>query len=233
MLLLSLALAGPNADTHRVDFLPMMSFNTFEMYSGYLPVASTRQLHYVFLTSQVDPTNDPVLIWFNGGPGCSSMLGWAQEHGPFVIEDDTYTFHYNEYSWNKLANVLYIEMPGGVGFSTCGDSRDCTYDDDSSADDNAEAVKYFYETLFPEYLPNKLYLSGESYAGIYVPYLLDRLDSMKNSGELNTNLVGMIVGNGVTNWDYDTTPAYVEMGYWHGLYDDATYALSVANDCPP
>lgn len=149
------------------------------------------------------------------------------------MEDDTLTFHYNEYSWNKLANVLYIESPGGVGFSTCADSRDCTYDDDLSADDNAKAVEYFFTTLFPEYLPNKLYLSGESYAGIYVPYLLQRLDQMKSAGTLNTNLQGMIVGNGITNWDYDGTPAYVEMGYWHGLYEDELFATFTDNNCFP
>lgn len=104
------------------------------------------------------------------------------------MEDGDTTFHTNEYSWNKLANVLYIESPGGVGFSTCGTTLDCTYNDDSSADDNAVAVKYFYETLFPEYLGNPLFISGESYAGIYVPYLLDRLHTMKEAGTLNTNL---------------------------------------------
>lgn len=37
------------------------------------------------------------------------------------------------------------------------------------------------------------------------------------------NLKGFMVGNGVTDWKYDTTPAFVEMAYWHGLYDDETY----------
>jgi len=45
------------------------------------------------------------------------------------------------------------------------------------------------------------------------------------------NLKGMMVGNGVTNWKYDTYPAYLEMGYWHSLYDTATYDAMAANDC--
>lgn len=32
-----------------------------------------------------------------------------------------------------------------------------------------------------------------------------------------------MVGNGVTNWKYDTQPAFIEMAYWHGLYDDDLY----------
>lgn len=76
--LISLTLAGPNADDDRVYSLPGMGeFQTFQMYSGYLPVTSSIELHYVFVTSQNNPLKDPLIIWFNGGPGCSSMLGWA------------------------------------------------------------------------------------------------------------------------------------------------------------
>jgi carboxypeptidase C (cathepsin A) len=104
----------------------------FDMYSGYLPINDTSKiLHYMFVTSQNDPTTDPLLIWFNGGPGCSSMLGFMQEHGPFVMNDNTTVFIENEYSWNTNASVLYIEQPAGVGFSYCDPSipEDCTFDD--------------------------------------------------------------------------------------------------------
>jgi len=104
-----------------VDYLPEMgTFDKYEMYSGYLDVTdTTNKLHYAFVQSQNDPVNDPLVIWFNGGPGCSSMLGFAQEHGPFVIENGTTTFHENYWSWNKEANMLYIEAPAGVGYSYC------------------------------------------------------------------------------------------------------------------
>jgi carboxypeptidase C (cathepsin A) len=65
----------------------MATFDTYGFYSGYLNVNDTKELHYLFVESQSSPSIDPLVIWFNGGPGCSSMLGFSQEHGPFVMED--------------------------------------------------------------------------------------------------------------------------------------------------
>lgn len=68
----------------------MPDANPFETdtYSGYLKVSETKELHYVFTQSFDSPATDPVLIWFNGGPGCSSMFGFLQENGPKKIEDN-------------------------------------------------------------------------------------------------------------------------------------------------
>jgi len=58
-------------------------------YSGYLDITNTKKLHYVFVESESSPSTDPVVIWFNGGPGCSSLLGLLQENGPWVFEDNS------------------------------------------------------------------------------------------------------------------------------------------------
>lgn len=80
------------------------------------------KFHYVLFESQRDPDNDPLLLWLNGGPGCSSLIGMVYENGPFVFNTPgSVKFTINEYSWNKKANVLYIESPGGVNlFLTSG-----------------------------------------------------------------------------------------------------------------
>ena len=65
------------------------------------------------------------------------------------------------------ANMLYIEQPAGVGYSYC--------DDDVSGKDNLDAVLAWFQK-FPEFQTNELYISGESYAGIYVPYLAHYID---------------------------------------------------------
>lgn len=97
--------------------LPDCDRLTSDWFSGYLNVDQNKALHYVLVTSLNDYKNDPLVVWFNGGPGCSSLLALFQEHGPFVIDDGEYSIKRNPEPWNKRANVLYIESPAGVGFS--------------------------------------------------------------------------------------------------------------------
>ena len=94
----------------------------------YLNISATKHLHYYFIECENgDPTTTPTVLWFNGGPGCSSLDGWAYEHGPFRINDTdpTQLYHF-DYTWAGLANMLYIEAPVGVGFSYSDDKSDCT-----------------------------------------------------------------------------------------------------------
>jgi carboxypeptidase C (cathepsin A) len=65
-------------------------------------------MHYFFFPTQNNITADPLLFWFNGGPGCSSLLGAMYEHGPFLINDGFATLMNNPYSWNKRASTIYI-----------------------------------------------------------------------------------------------------------------------------
>lgn len=140
-------------------------------YSGYLNVTKTKALHYIFIEStSEDAKNDPVVVWFNGGPGCSSLLGMFAEHGPFIIDDGESVIKPNPEPWTKRANLLYIESPAGVGFSYAAGEEDRRHNDMSTSIDAFIALESFYAD-FKEYLPNKLFISGESYGGIYVPYL--------------------------------------------------------------
>ena len=123
------------------------------------------------------------MVWFNGGPGCSSMLGYLKEIGPYIMDDGESAFKPNPYSWNREANLLFIEAPAGVGYSYCDKDAVCEdFDDFNSSLDNLDAMLSFFKK-FPEYAKHKLYLSGESYAGVYVPYLAWRMHQY-NGGEL-------------------------------------------------
>lgn len=82
-----------------------------DSYSGFLNVSTGKRLHYVFVKSMNDPATDPVILWYNGGPGCSSLLGYFQENGPWVIDDGQQwtEIHENPHPWNKNASVLFLE----------------------------------------------------------------------------------------------------------------------------
>ena len=94
----SIAQAAYNPD--RVQALPFCGPLPTNWYSGYLKVTDTKALHYVYVESQGNVTADPVVIWLNGGPGCSSMLGAFSENGPFIFDDGESVIKPNPYSWN-------------------------------------------------------------------------------------------------------------------------------------
>lgn len=120
------ALAAPAEDL--MGQLPLTTAFDSPTYSGFLAASETKRLHYVFAESLDSPSTDPVLIWFNGGPGCSSLLGLMQENGPRVINDGEDFLIKNTDTWNTRANVLWLESPAGVGWSY-GTEADYTTDD--------------------------------------------------------------------------------------------------------
>jgi cathepsin A (carboxypeptidase C) len=230
-------LAAPEEE--RVTWLPNIgTIDKFDMFSGYANIPETsKQLHYLFNASQGNPATDPLIIWTNGGPGCSSMLGWLQEHGPYQMASGAHdmTFTENQWTWNREASMLYIEQPAGVGYSYCEGKYDCSFDDEKSGEDNFAAIMAWFEK-FPEFKTNDLYITGESYGGIYVPYMAHEIFTHNDANETNDdvfkpNLKGFAVGNGVTNWTYDTTPAYVNMAYWHSLIDQELHDKIEAASC--
>jgi len=203
-------IAAPAAE--KVDSLPDTTPFDSDTYSGYLTVSATKSLHYVFTESLANPTTDPVVIWFNGGPGCSSMLGFMQENGPRVIDDGEDYIKTNPYPWNKRANVMWLESPAGVGFSLAGTAQDLKTNDTVQSLDALAALKAWYEK-FPEFKANELFVSGESYAGIYVPYLAYQIYQNNLQAEFdptlyNINIKGTMVGNGATDWDFDSNPSF-------------------------
>ena len=140
------------------------------------------------------------------------------EHGPCVWEglDEDDEPHPNEFSWNKKANIIYVENPAGVGFNL-GYRGEYLNDDIAGDQETAFVVNFF--KAYPELLNHDLYITGESYGGIYVPFLANNLHNRnlttKSGGYIN--LQGVAIGNGVTDWSVDTFPAYINLSYTHGL----------------
>ena len=201
-----------------VQSLPDYDYNGL-FYSGYLSASPVKYFHYIFHEADYNPDRKPLVLWLNGGPGCSSLSGWASEHGPMKM-DKTGKFQLNEYSWHLAANMLYMESPGNVGFSYIDSEMEYEkqINDDITADDNFNALLDFFKK-FPSYKGRDFYISGESYAGIYVPMLAYKI-IMYNKGVIESkkiNLKGILVGNGVADWNYDTTPAMLDFAFTHHL----------------
>ena len=170
----ALALAGEIASERGMEdlvtVLPGANFvNSFATFSGYLDVSDTKKTFYWFVTARdaSKAKDKPVVMWTNGGPGCSGLIGFWTEMGPWRATEDM-TIEPFDFAWNKEANMLFIESPTGVGFSTSNKDADFDAGDWSTAKDNFELLKQFFGR-FPGLADNDLYLSGESYGGHYVP----------------------------------------------------------------
>jgi len=172
----------------------------FKQYAGYIPVGGGRSLFYWFVEAQKSPASSPLVLWTNGGPGCSGLTGFLSEQGPFRAEKGG-TLSLNKYSWNRVANMIFIEQPAGVGFSQ-GPSN-ITYGDAEAAKDNRAFLLGFL-SRYPKYKDNDLYLTSESYGGHYLPTLAMLLLDLPN-------FKGFAVGNPLT-WmpyrDYGQYAAY-------------------------
>lgn len=186
-----------DAQDDKITSLPGLDGDPgFNMFSGYLEVSKEngRNIFYWYVESQADPSSDPVVFWTNGGPGCSGLIGFGQEHGPFHFNKDG-VIGTNPYSWNKFANMLYVEQPAGVGFSyseTPSDTVDVG--DDEAALDNLIAIQKFFER-FPERADNELYVASESYGGHYVPQLAKKIVERIGNPGFGIKLAGFLVGN--------------------------------------
>ncbi|KAJ5693178.1 hypothetical protein N7462_002601 [Penicillium macrosclerotiorum] len=151
-----------------VNHMPDVPFDVGEMYSGLVPIDAddkSRELFFIFQPT-IGKEVDEVTIWLNGGPGCSSMEGFFQENGRFVWQPGTYAPVENPYSWVNLTNMLWVDQPVGTGYST--GTPTATSQEEIAQD----FIKFFknFQKLFG--IKNfKIYVTGESYAGRYVPYI--------------------------------------------------------------
>jgi carboxypeptidase D len=139
------------------------------MYSGLMPVDlkdPSRSLFFIFQPNVLDPDDETLTIWLNGGPGCSSLEGFFQENGRFVWREGQEKPSINPYTWTNLTNVLWVEQPIGTGYSQ-GNVTATSQED--TAQDFLGFFKNFQKTFrIQDY---EIYVTGESYAGRYVPFI--------------------------------------------------------------
>ncbi|GAB4861161.1 Serine carboxypeptidase-like 42 [Ancistrocladus abbreviatus] len=204
----------------------------FRQFAGYIDIdfKAGRSLFYYFVEAEQDPQHKPLTLWLNGGPGCSSIGGGAfTELGPFYPTGDGRGLRRNSYSWNKASNLLFVESPAGVGWSYSNTSSDYTTGDARTAKDMRFFLMGWFKK-FPEYKTRDLFLTGESYAGHYIPQLAVLLLSYnEHSKGFKFNIKGVAIGNPLLKLDRDIPGTY-EYFWSHGMISDEI-GLAIMNDC--
>ena len=238
-------------DNYQLRFTePTLCDSSVKQYSGYLDVAEDKHLffwyvqraHYHltsdqyefslsrFFESRNSPSTDPLVLWLNGGPGCSSSTGLLFELGPCSIANGGKNTTHNPYSWNSYANVIFLDQPVNVGYS---------YADDGTTVNNTPAAgKDFYAFLqlfldrFPKYSKQPFHIAAESYGGVYVPNFASlihhenkKLGLAPVPGLKHINLASVIIGNGLTD-------PYIQMGTVPDYFCKGPYSVYPDPDGP-
>lgn len=197
--------------------LPDVDFDIGESYAGLMPISSdkheTRKLYFWYFPSKNPAASNELTIWLNGGPGCSSLEGLMQENGPWLWQYGTYKPVPNPWSWQNLTNMLWVEQPVGTGFSQ--GTPNITTEAELAAQ-----FKGFYKNFVNTFdLQNRsLYITGESYAGQYVPNIASSMLDDKNKEYFNVS--GIMIYDPSINTDQmlEQVPAPAFTKYWSGLF---------------
>jgi len=193
--------SNPKAAKYHVNSsaLPLVTFPLQESWAGLLPISSraseSRKLTFWYWPTSAMGGSDTLTIWLNGGPGCSSFEGFLEENGPFRYDAGMSAPELNEYAWTTSSDVLYIEQPVGTGF-TSGEPN--IENESQLANEFYDFLEQFF-AIFTELKFRKLFISGESYAGMYIPYIATRIidASSAEKAALPLNLQGLLINDGV------------------------------------
>lgn len=204
----------------------------FNHFSGYLNLKDTHKfIHYWLVEAEASPETAPLVFWTNGGPGCSGLIGFMTEQGPFRPDADG-NIQPNTYAWNKIANMVFLEQPVGVGFSYSENSHDYRIGDDQAAQDNLATILAFFDK-FPHFNHTALYITSESYGGHYMPTWADAIINFNDAqtySQDRINFKGFAVGNPYTDY-YSGVGAQMETYWGKQLLPKPLWDNYVANGC--
>lgn len=179
-------------------------------YTGYLN-SGDKHFYFAYFESRSKPKDDPLVMWINGGPGCSSMTGLLMELGPCIVNDDGDTARENPNSWINAANIFFLDQPIGVGFSYSDNSSDSegargTF----AASEDIYAFMRLWYKAFPESKQLPFSIAGESYGGHYIPIFAVHINAMNQISSLDAQipLESVLIGNGIFADTVQATSSY-------------------------
>jgi carboxypeptidase C (cathepsin A) len=190
-----------------VNLLPLIAIITFvgaqirfpniTQHFGYLEANSKYgvELFYWEFDSLSKPQTDPLVLWLTGGPGCSSELALFFENGPYTVNPDGQTLKFNPYTWNRFANLLFVDQPGGTGFSYVRNKHGYVTNEQQIAEDMYTFLVAFYNK-YPRFKNVDFFITGESYGGHYIPAIASYILQQNAKGGFQIPLKGVAIGNG-------------------------------------
>ncbi|KAH6714632.1 Alpha/Beta hydrolase protein [Leptodontidium sp. MPI-SDFR-AT-0119] len=167
-------------------------------WSGTVDVTDRSRLFFWFFQSQNDPSNDPLILWMNGGPGGSSMMGLFTEVGPCFLTNDSMSTMPNNYSWNKNASMIFLEQPAGTGLSTLTPGTAYPATRQEGGTDFQTFLNVFFDHIFPDLAGLPLHIAGESFGGIYVPCYTNHILKSRRENHVDAfrgNITSIILVN--------------------------------------
>ncbi|KAI3764276.1 hypothetical protein L2E82_14283 [Cichorium intybus] len=219
-----------------VKNLPGFSGNLpFTLETGYVGVGKNEevQLFYYFVESQRNPQKDPLLLYLTGGPGTSGIVPFLFQIGPLKFEyvnanRTKVNLKVNPYSWTKTANVIFIDLPVGTGFSYAK-----TWESSRSSD--SLVVTHAYDfirkwlVVHPTFLSNPLYITGISYMGLVIPNVVSKIyNGNEQRVQPKLNIKGFLEVNPLTD-KFINFNTRVEFAYRAALIEDELYEPAKKN----
>ncbi|TFK89212.1 alpha/beta-hydrolase [Polyporus arcularius HHB13444] len=179
--------------------------------SGYIDIGTNMSMWFWFFEARHNPETAPFTLWLNGGPGCSSMIGLFQEHGPCQVNPDGQTTVLNPFSWNNLSNIIYIDQPIGTGFSFGTVDVNSTF---AAAPAIWTAFQLLFESKeFAKYGSREFIFATESYGGHYGPEFVTFFDE-QNARIRNRTLQGELI---------DVSALMINNGWYDPLIQNEAY----------
>lgn len=165
-----------------------------KQYYGYIQVNQKYDANlFYWLFESENSSTDSIVLWLTGGPGCSSEVALFFENGPIQIDPQTLNLKPNPYGWNQNAHLLYVDQPAGTGFSYA--NTDYISNETMVADEMYTFLTKFFQK-FPQYKDLKFFITGESYAGHYIPAIAARIVN-ENKKQKTINLEAIAIGDGL------------------------------------
>ncbi|KAH9873230.1 hypothetical protein J1614_005628 [Plenodomus biglobosus] len=199
--------------------IPDINFDIGESYAGLLPISDkaneTSELYFWFFPSENEDAREEIVIWLNGGPGCSSLEGFLQENGPISWQYGTGPLPVkNPWSWSNLTNMVWVEQPVGTGFTQGNPTA-------TSQEEIAEEFVGFFKNFVDTFGLNnrKIYITGESYAGRYVPYIADAMLNKNDTEYYNVKGVMFYDPSIAEDSVLADVPAVAFVDKWAGLFN--------------